>query len=197
MSKSSLNETTDGALTKDHNSLGAGIRAERLRQGLTLAQVAERAGLTASALSQIERGVIDPSIGSLRRISAALQVPFVQFLVEAERPSPLVRKADRRKIAFPNRDVSYQIILPSVGAPFEFHALELGPGASSRDIALGHDGDECALVLRVEVDVELAGELHHLAEGDSIFVERYLPHRTINRGPEMAEVLVVISPSRC
>ena len=55
------------------NGLGFGIRSERLRQGLTLAQVAEQAELSPSALSQIERGVTDPSIGSLRRIASALK----------------------------------------------------------------------------------------------------------------------------
>jgi len=64
------------------STLGAGIRSERLRQGLTLTNLAERADLSASALSQIERSITDPSVGSLRRIASALEVPFFQFLVE-------------------------------------------------------------------------------------------------------------------
>ena len=79
----------------DSNGLGVGIRVERLRQGLTLAQVAEQAELSPSALSQIERGITDPSIGSLRRIASALRVPFFQFLVDASTPQPVVKKADR------------------------------------------------------------------------------------------------------
>jgi transcriptional regulator with XRE-family HTH domain len=196
VAKSSKSPGDDGLASGERSALGAGIRAERLRQQLTLAQVAERAGLTPSALSQIERGVTDPSIGSLRRISSALQVPFFQFLIESDRPSPVVRKADRRRISFAGRDLTYEIIVPSVNATFEFHSLELGPGASSRDTALGHDGDECVLAVQGEVDVELMGELHRLHEGDSIYIQHHLPHRTINPGPGRAEVLVVISPPR-
>ena len=70
---------------------------------MTLAQLAERTGLSASALSQIERGVTDPSIGSLRRIASALQVPFFRFLLECESPDPVVRKGQRRTISFPDR----------------------------------------------------------------------------------------------
>ena len=64
------------------NAPGDVIRAERQRQKLTLAHLAEQAGLSASALSQIERGVTDPSIGSLRRIASALKVPFFQLMVD-------------------------------------------------------------------------------------------------------------------
>src|SRR5213082_2977265 len=88
---------TNGTGAADHDdALGQGIRAERLRQGMTLAQLAELTGLSPSALSQIERGVTDPSIGSLRRIASALQVPFFQFLLERDSPDPVVRKNERQ-----------------------------------------------------------------------------------------------------
>jgi transcriptional regulator with XRE-family HTH domain len=66
------------------SGLGTHVRAERLRQKLTLAQLAQGADLSASALSQIERGLTDPSIGSLRRIASALHVPCSQLLLEPE-----------------------------------------------------------------------------------------------------------------
>jgi len=103
--------------------LGAGIRTERLRQGLTLTYLAEHAELSASALSQIERGVTDPSIGSLRRIASVLQVPFFQFLVDPHSPQAVVRKAERRTIMFPHRALQYQLLTPNLRGPFEILAL--------------------------------------------------------------------------
>src|SRR5262249_5959228 len=98
----------------DEDSIfGAGIRRERSRQGLTLAQLADRAGLTASAISQIERGVTDPSVSSLRRISSALGVPFFQFLVQSESPDPIVRRGQRRTIAVPGDALQYQLLTTS------------------------------------------------------------------------------------
>ncbi len=174
--------------------LGAGIRAERLRRGLTLTQLAERAGLSPSALSQIERGVTDPSISSLRRIANALEIGFFQFLVQAGPPHPVVRKAERRTITFPNRTLQYQLLTPNMRGPFEVLSLELAPGAVSGDEALGHDSDECLLVLRGEVEVEIAGQMHSLAEGDAVSIQRNLPHRVVNESRNTAEVLTIISP---
>ncbi|MBF6841806.1 helix-turn-helix domain-containing protein, partial [Acinetobacter baumannii] len=53
--------------------LGNKIREVRQKAKLTLNDLASKTGLTASYISQVERGLIDPSISSLRRISAALE----------------------------------------------------------------------------------------------------------------------------
>jgi transcriptional regulator with XRE-family HTH domain len=183
--------TTNGAAT----TLGSGIRAERLHQKMTLAQLAERADLSPSALSQIERGITDPSIGSLRRIASALQVPFFRFLVERDSPDPVVRHDQRRTITFPNRAMQYQLITPNLRGPFEVLAMDLAPGAASGDEALGHDSEECMLVLRGNVQVEVAGASYALCAGDSISIQRNAPHRVVNRESGTAEVLMVISPA--
>jgi transcriptional regulator with XRE-family HTH domain len=175
--------------------LGAGIRAERLRQGLTLTLLAERAELSASALSQIERGVTDPSIGSLRRIASALQAPFFQFLVDPESPQTVVRKSERRTITFPHRALQYQLLTPNLHGPFEVLALELAPGAASGEEAIGHDSEECMVVTRGAVDVEVAAQVYELEAGDSIYIQRGAPHRAVNRSSKTAEVLMVISPA--
>jgi transcriptional regulator with XRE-family HTH domain len=175
--------------------LGAGIRSERQRQGLTLTELAERSDLSPSALSQIERGVTDPSISSLRRIANALGIGFFQFLVQAGPPHAVVRKTERRTISFPNRTLQYQLLTPNLRGPFEVLALELAPGAASGEEALGHDSDECLLVLHGDVEVEIAGHVHSLAEGDAVSIARNLPHRVVNPTRIPAEVLTIISPA--
>ena len=175
--------------------LGAGIRAERMRQGLTLTYLAEQADLSASALSQIERGVTDPSIGSLRRIASVLQVPFFQFLVDPRSPQAVVRKAERRTITFPHRALQYQLLTPNLRGPFEILALELAPGATSGEEPMGNDSDECIVILRGPVEVEVATQVHVLESGDSIYIQRAAPHRAVNRGKQTAEILMVISPA--
>lgn len=175
--------------------LGTGIRVERQRRGLTLTQLAERSGLSPSALSQIERGVTDPSISSLRRIANALGVAFFQFLVQADPPHPVVRRAERRTITFPNRTIQYQLLTPNLRGPFEVLALELAPGAASGEEALAHDSDECLIVQRGAVEVEIAGQVHALAEGDAASIQRNLPHRVVNTSSVPAEVLTIVSPA--
>lgn len=179
---------------QDSEGLGLGIRAERQRQGLTLAQVAERAELSPSALSQIERGVMDPSIGSLRRIATALRVPFFQFLVDPSTPHPVVKRQERRTIQFPNRALQYQLLTANLRGPFEVLSLDMTPGAASGEEPLGHDSDECLVVLSGRVEVQMAGHCYCLEDGDSITIQRNLPHRVVNIGCTSAEVLMVISP---
>ncbi|HEY2595878.1 MAG TPA: helix-turn-helix domain-containing protein [Chloroflexota bacterium] len=178
----------------ENAALGAGIRRERVRQSLTLAQLADRAGLSASALSQIERGVTDPSISSLRRISTALGVPFFQFLAQNESPDPVVRRADRRTIVFPGRALQYQLLTPSPQGTFEVLSLELAPGAASGPAATSHDSDECLVVLNGAVDVELAGRWYQLEAGDAMTIPRNLPHLLSNKQSTSIEVLSIISP---
>ena len=91
------------AMLADAPTIGEGIRRERLRRGLTLAQLASQVNLTVSALSQIERGASDPSISSLRRIAQAFGIPMFQFLVGTDRRDIVVRRNQRTQISFPDR----------------------------------------------------------------------------------------------
>ena len=72
--------------------LGDRVRERRQQLGLSLRDLAERSELTASFLSQVERGVTSPSIDSLRRVANALDVPVFHFLLEPDRESPVVRE---------------------------------------------------------------------------------------------------------
>lgn len=180
---------------KGVNHLGEGIRAERLKRELTLAQLAERTGLSTSALSQVERGLTEPSIGSLRRIATALGKPVFQFLIEPTHPDPVVRKTARRTITFKDHTSHYQLLTPSTRGAFEVLSLELAPGAASGDGALGHDSEELLLVLRGDIEAEVAGQTYTLSEGDSLYLQRNIPHRAINRGAKVAEILMVFSPA--
>ncbi|MBU0513371.1 MAG: helix-turn-helix domain-containing protein, partial [Proteobacteria bacterium] len=77
--------------------LGAKIRRMRNAEQLTLADLAEKTGLSISFLSQVERGHNDPSINSLRKIANALGCPLTTFFEERVRSAgPVVRKHERR-----------------------------------------------------------------------------------------------------
>ena len=58
------------------------IRAERLKRRLTLEQFAERTGLSKSFLSQIERGLAQPSVSSLKKIASQFGISVVQLFEE-------------------------------------------------------------------------------------------------------------------
>lgn len=175
-------------------SIGEGIRRERLRRGLTLAQLATKVNLTVSALSQIERGASDPSISSLRRIAQAFDVPMFQFLVGSAQREIVVRRDRRTKLNFPDRVLEYELVSADTSGEFEVLSLAIKPGGSTGAQASTHASEECAVVLRGEVIAEVAGQAYVLTTGDSVKIHRELPHRFLNESGEDAEVLIIISP---
>ena len=187
-------DSADEERLADGESIGEGIRRERLRRGLTLAQLASQVSLTVSALSQIERGASDPSISSLRRIAQAFDVPMFQFMVGSSQREIVVRRDRRTKLNFPDRELEYELVSADTSGEFEVLALTISPGGSTGAAASSHASEECALVLAGVAVAEVAGQLYTLGPGDSIKIHRELPHRFINESPEQADLLIIISP---
>jgi transcriptional regulator with XRE-family HTH domain len=175
-------------------TIGEGIRRERFRRGLTLAQLASQVNLTVSALSQIERGASDPSLNSLRRIAQAFDVPMFQFLVGTSQREIVVRRDRRIKMTFPNRELEYELVSADTSGEFEVLSLALHPGGTTSVNANSHVSEECALVVRGQVVAEVSGQEYELDEGDSIKIHRELPHKFTNRSSEGAQLIIVISP---
>jgi len=178
----------------DAPTIGEGIRRERLRRSLTLAQLASQVSLTVSALSQIERGASDPSISSLRRIASAFDIPMFQFLVGTDRREIVVRHDQRTRLTFPDRVLEYELVSADTIGEFEVLSLTLAPGGATGPTAYPHSSEECSLVLKGRIAAEVAGRTYELEAGDSIKIHRELPHRFLNIGPGDAEVIIIISP---
>jgi transcriptional regulator with XRE-family HTH domain len=175
-------------------TIGEGIRRERLRRGLTLAQLATKVNLTVSALSQIERGASDPSISSLRRIGQAFDVPMFQFLIGTVQREIVVRRDRRTKLNFPDRALEYELVSADTSGEFEVLSLTLAPGGSTGAAPNSHSSEECAVVLHGDVVAEVGGQEYELGSGDSIKIHRELLHRFMNRSESEAEILIIISP---
>jgi transcriptional regulator with XRE-family HTH domain len=186
--------STDEERVQDVESIGEGIRRERLRRGLTLAVLASQVNLTVSALSQIERGASDPSISSLRRIAQAFDVPMFQFMVGSAQREIVVRRDRRTKLNFADRVLEYELVSADTSGEFEVLSLAMNPGGSTGAVALGHASEECAVVVTGEVVAEVAGQLYTLGQGDSIKIHRELPHRFMNESDGDAELMIIISP---
>jgi transcriptional regulator with XRE-family HTH domain len=174
--------------------LGDRIRSKRLEKGLSLREVAEKAGLTASFLSQVERDIAEPSITSLRRIAQALGVPIFYFLLDSAEKSPVVRHDARKVLCFPESRMVYELLSPDLNRKMEIVMGTLPSGEATCETALTHCGEECIVVLEGSADIELGTEVHHLQRGDSAYYFCSLPHKLINVGPGALEFIMVITP---
>jgi len=175
--------------------VGSRIRRLRKELGLTLAKVAARADLTVSTLSQVERGIISPSISSLRRITDVLGVPAFYFLIEERDVDEIVvRREDRRKVLFPDSTVMYELLSPGLDRLIEVILFELGPGEATCETPMMHKGEECLTVLSGRLKAVIPDREVILEVGDSIYFDRSLPHQLINLGDEPASAICAISP---
>jgi transcriptional regulator with XRE-family HTH domain len=175
--------------------VGERLRALRRFRRYTLQTVAARSGLSESFLSQVERGRSNASIGSLKRIADALGVSMADLFEPDGVPGPRVLRRDERP-ALQFGILGRKLLLtPSPLHHLEVFAGELEVGGSTGPEPYAHgDSEELFLVLSGTVQLEVGGELFELERGDSIDYRSSTPHRAVNTGGELAEVLWIISP---
>ena len=178
----------------DEDSMGARIRRRRLQLDMSLSDLASASGLTKSFVSQIERDRNSPSIATLRTIAAALHVPMFYFFQSELAASPVVRSAERRIITFQKTGVKYELLTPDLQHNIEMLEMRLEPGQGSGPDSLAHEGEECAVVVEGIAEIEVAGVVHRLGAGDSIYIGTMQPHRSYNPGKRAAVILSAISP---
>lgn len=174
--------------------LGEKIRKIRSEKNMSLRDIAERTGLTPSFLSQVERDLTEPSITSLRKISAALDVPIFFFLLEAEETNPVIRKNQRKVLQLPQSNLVYELLSPNLEKSMEIMIGKLQPGAESCEIPLSHPGEECIVVLEGKMQITVGSETHVLEEGDSIYYHSTVPHILKNVGENELVFLSAITP---
>ncbi len=171
------------------------IRRIRKAEKLTLADLSEKTGLSLSFLSQVERGLTNPSINSLRKIAAGIGCPLSTFFEEkASSNGAVVRKHQRKVLVNTESRLTYQLLSRSPDHRIELLLTMLEPGASNAESPLSHEGDEAALVLQGECWFELGEDSFSLKEGDSIYIAENTPHKFTNTGHAVFVVVSAISP---
>ncbi|WP_062302289.1 helix-turn-helix domain-containing protein [Demequina subtropica] len=161
--------------------LGARLRELRRSRGLTLVQLADATELSHPFLSQVERGLANLSLQSLRRIAVALETSPVELVAAAEaedgsapRRIEVVRAGSRRPT--PEGFARGTAVSLARGAR-PFTPIMVDSDASEPGEVFTHAEDEFVLVLEGAVVAELDGRAHALAEGDSVYYAGGVTHR--------------------
>jgi len=184
------------------NIIGKKIRDLRKKKKMTLVQLAGICQCSPSLLSQIETGVINPSLNTIHAISDAFNVPLVEIVAEvgtanhspAENVYSLVLDADKRKvITLKSGGVHFELLSQGLPVPFEFVLCEYPPGAASGDDFKAHKGEECGYVIQGELDVDINDQVFHLKTGQTITLLSTVPHRLINRSKRKTTAIWVNS----
>ncbi len=175
------------------DSIGERLRAFRQSRGLGLRELARRVEITASMLSQIERGNANPSVGTLFRLAAALETTTDSFFQTEEpaAPSPVVRRDGRAHIGL-SGGITWERLTPADEHDFEFMETVYPPGAVSSTEMLRHPGRDYGVVLEGILDVTVGFATHRLLPGDSIAFDASVPHLLSNPGPDPARTIWVV-----
>lgn len=179
-----------------------GQRLEQLRseEGMTLEEVAIKAGASTGLLSQLERGIGNPSFNTLAKIAYALGVPIGTFFEGPTTKDPVIRRENRKKLIPAERldgsgpGLVYELLTPDLQRKLEVIWVELPPGMSNKEQPFCHKTEECGVLLKGILEVHLGEEIHILRPGDSIAFNGQTPHWYQNPGEEPAVSIWVITP---
>lgn len=178
-----------------HQSVYLGSRLRTLRQerGLNIAQLASAVGVTSGLISQVENGLADPSLTTLRSLSKVLRIPMFYFFVN-EKIEPKVRSSKERYL-LDSQDgkVKYEFISDPDDAQIEFTMIRAKSGSASGDKQDRHPGRECALVLAGRMVLEIEDSIYELNATDSITFDSLRPHRWVNAGKAELRFISVTS----
>ena len=161
---------------------------------MSTSQLAEATGLSQSAISQIERGVVDPSLRSLRAIAATLNTPIFALFLDSPSKDIVVRRERRRTFSPPDYRGRYELLSPDSNGRLELISMFLEPGTVSSEQPLCHAGDECMIVLEGKAEIIAGQERFQLDAGDSIYLKEGIPHQVVNVGDGNLVAIVAIAP---
>jgi transcriptional regulator with XRE-family HTH domain len=174
--------------------LGERLRELRLRHQMTLRELAAEAEVSPALLSQLENGVTDPSLSTLRKLANVFQAEVSTLFSEPNAPMVhLSRPGERMKLTAPLGEISYERLTPGRGDLEVLYATMM-PGDVSSSERRGHESTECIVVLSGEVVVEIAEERYTLVAHDGLTFDSRLKHRFCNESLESAEYLLAVTP---
>lgn len=171
----------------------------RVGANMTIEDLAAKAGVSTGLLSQLERGIGNPSFNTMAKLAYALGVPVGTFFTGATPPDPVVRKGNRKKLmhaasVHDGPAPIYELLTPDLQRKLEVIWVELPPGQSNRDAPFQHDTEECGILLSGVLEVHLGDRAHLLQPGDSISFNGLIPHWYRNPGAESAVSIWIITP---
>jgi transcriptional regulator with XRE-family HTH domain len=197
MTATRTSDGSDGTALTSDATVGVRVRSLREAMNLSLRDLAERSGVSAPMLSQVERGDTSPTLAVAQKIAAGLDLTLSQLLrLDEDRHVVVVRAGEgRTRKRRGHRVEELSPPLPGQRADVSIHTLAPraatgGPG----DPPLHEPGSrETAVVLEGGVELFIDGRRHELAEGDSVTFDADLPHHFENNGSAETRFIAIVA----
>lgn len=173
-------------------AIGAKVRQLRKQQNLSLEDLSQRAGVSATAIHKLERNGMVPTIATLMKLARAFDRPVSYFVDEdtETRSVTLVRVSEREPVLTSKQGLR----LEGISGPYgSFHlagaVAEVDPGADSGPKEMEHPGEELVFLLEGTLAFRVGAEELTLGPGDALHFRTDRPHRWRNPGDRPARAL--------
>jgi len=177
-------------------NIGKKISTIRTGKKISIRKLAALSGLTASMISQIENGTVNPSIATLRSISHALEVPLYHFFKEDGDSAVVVTPQTRKTLGSKSEpSVLYELLTPNTRGDIEFCMMIIPPKSFSNPETNSHAGEEVAFFYSgEEVELTIDSQVYTLHHEDSIRIPGGAMHHWYNPTDEIVHVIFAVTP---
>lgn len=151
-------------------------------------RVADEAGLSVGFISQVERGLTAPSLGSLATIARVLDLRLSDILDQPDGDAETTRQKARRQFGVPGAPLSYERISTAFQGS-QLHSVIIHEPPGHRTEPISHEGEEMFFILSGAITVEIEGNVEVLSEGDTIHFDSRRTHSTWNHSDKPASIL--------
>ena len=198
--KDFMDNIGEGPVEEENPALvGERVRSVREKKGLSLTDISQRTGISESILEEIEKGDMDPPLGTVIKLAKALEMKMGYFISgEETRPFTIVRHNDRTIISrYDSKKgqqygYQYECLAPhKKDRHMEPFMVTLEP-AETEEERSSHDGQEFIYVMEGAMEVRLGEEVHLLFPGDAIYYDSTVPHLVKCHGKEATKILAVL-----
>lgn len=177
--------------------IGQKIKELRLAKELTLKDLSEKADLSISFLSQVERGIASIAVTSLEKIAQVLDVDLAFFFTLPQKhETNIMRSYEQEVFSVEESRFYYRLASDIDGKVLEPMLINLLPNQSREEISpYSHKGEEFVYVLEGVLTVFMCEEEYKLNPGDSIHMLSTVPHEWANFTNKLVRVLCISTPS--
>lgn len=177
--------------------IGRRVRDIRRGMGMTVEELARRAGVSVGNISQLERGQGNPSLSTLSGLADGVGVHVTALLrEESGERAPVVRASERLPLPLPEdpEGLVRELLTPSLDTPMQVIRTVMPARTSHEARPFRHLGTESVHVLSGQLVVGIGEEVHELVAGDTITYDCTHGHWWKNPYDEPAELIGITVP---
>jgi transcriptional regulator with XRE-family HTH domain len=179
--------------------VGKRLQLLRNKAELSITELGRRAGVSAGMISQVERGLTNPSIKTLDRLRIALSVPLTALFDEespvahsTDQPDFVRKAGDRRSFPVGRQGLIKELLTPAGQHELQVMIIRIPGHAADKEMLMG-EGEKAGLVLKGRISLEVDGKIAELAEGDSFQFSSMQSHSFRNPDNHEAQILWIMA----